>query len=311
MLNLRTMLFQDLGTKALALILALAIYVHVFSGQEREMTYRIPLSLAQLPSDLALAEELPEEVRVRVRATGAELVKLSTRRFDAQVTLDDPQEGVLQRPVLGSDVRFPHGVRPVLVEILGPRVLNVTIEPVESALLPVALRFKDPIPADRALVTRPKIEPMAVRVSGPRSVVAMQESVATEPVEIKDWSGELDLPVPLSVPAGLGAEEETVRVVMVIEEKRIRRFTPLPIEIVSQRAGHPVTVSPDTGGVVVRGAASIVDRVNPQRVRLFADLRSRRNGPQTVALRALVPGLPPSARVAVLCVPESVAVQSE
>ena len=70
--SLRRILFQDLGTKTLALILALAIYVHVFSGQEREMNFRVPLHVAPLPSDLALVGGYPEEVRIRVRATGAE-----------------------------------------------------------------------------------------------------------------------------------------------------------------------------------------------------------------------------------------------
>jgi hypothetical protein len=307
--SLKSIFFQDLGTKALALILALAVWVHVFSGQEREMTFRIPLSVAPLPPQLALAGEVPDELRLRVRATGAELVKLKTRSFDAQVTVEDPQEGNLQRPILGTDVRFPRGIRPAVVDILGPRLLNLAIEPVESRLVPVAIRFTAQIPQGQALVEPPQADPASVQLSGPRSVLAATDSVEIEPLQWQDRWGRLELPVKLRLPQGLSAESESVRVVLEVEPRRVERYGPLAIEVISSRPDSMSRLEPDSGTVIVNGAASVVDGIKASRVRMYTDLRGLASGLQTAPLQALIPGLPRGSLAKVVCVPESVLVE--
>jgi hypothetical protein len=309
MLGLRKLLFRDLGTKALALVLALAIYVHVFSGQERELSFRVPLEISPLPSGLALAGEYPNEARIRVRATGADLVKLSRRRPHAEVELAEPQEGNLQRPLLGSDVVFPHGIDPVQVEVLEPRVLNLLIEPVTSSLVPIAVRYEGPLPPRQAMSTQPETDPGTVRISGPKSVVAAVDSVRTEPLAFPDSVGSREQQVSLRLPDGLTAEPESVRVVTRTEARRVRRFGPMAVELLPAREEGLRWVIPDSGAVIVIGAESIVERVNPNRIRLLADLRGPGGGAQRIALRAIVPGMPPSAPVRVRCDPESVTVR--
>ena len=309
MLSLRRILFRDLGTKALALILALAIYVHVFSGQERELTFRVPLQVSPLPSGLALAGEYPNEARIRVRATGADLVKLSRRRPHAQVKLDEPQEGNLQRPLLGSDVVFPHGIRPVQVEVLEPRVLNLLIEPITSALVPIAVRFDEPLPPNRAMSKLPETTPGTVRVSGPQSLVAAIDSVETMPLVFDGATGSQELQVALHPPPPLSTEPESVLVKLHTEVRRVERFAPIAVELLPQQEDGLVWVFPDSGAVIVTGAESLIDRVNANRIRLLADLRGRGGGAQRIELRAIVPGMPASAPIQVRCDPESVSVR--
>lgn len=309
MLSLRKILFRDLGTKALALVLALAIYVHVFSGQERELTFRVPLQISSLPSGLALAGEYASEARIRVRATGANLVKLSRRRPRAQVELAEPQEGNLQRPLLGSDVVFPHGIQAAHVEVLEPKVLNLRIEPVTSAMVPVAVRFERSLPPHRAMTRPPDTNPRTVRVSGPRSLIASVDSILTRPVVLADSAGVLEQQVALELPPRLAAEPESVVVVTHTEPRRVRRFGPIAVELVPARQDGLLRVLPDSGTVIVSGAQSIIDGVNANKITLLADLRGRGEEARRVQLRAIVPGMPASAPVRVRCDPESVSVR--
>ena len=309
MVSLRKLLFQDLGTKALALVLALAIAVHVLSTQEREWTYRIPLEISPLPSGLALAGEYPDEARVRVRATGEDFVKLWRRGPHALVKLEEPQEGNLQRPLLGSDVVFPYGIHPAQVEVLEPRVLNLLIEPVTSSLLPIAVRYKGTLSSKRAMSKPPETNPGTVRVSGPQSVVAAVDSVRTQPLAYPDSVGPREQQVALQLPAGLTAEPESVVVVTHTEVRKVRRFAPIAVELLPDQEDGLLWVIPDSGSVIVIGAESIVERVNANRIRLLADLRGRGGGAQRIALRAILSGLPASAPIRVRCDPESVTVR--
>ena len=307
--SLRKIFFEDLGTKALALVLAMAIYVHVFSGQERELTFRIPLSVSPPPAGLAYAGEIPDHVRVRVRATGADLVRLSTKRFAAEVKIEDPQEGVWQRPVLGSDVRLPHGVRPVAVEVIEPRVLHLRIEPVRALQLPVALRTEEPLSAGRALARLPEVDPPLVEVRGPRSLLESLDSIPTFPVRMESEPGRSDRLVGLDIPEGVSAQLESVTVRIEVERRAVRVFGPIAIERLPPQGDRLDEIWPDSGTVRVSGAASIVERLNPPRIRLLADLRARPEGATRVVLRPIVPGLPAGAPVLIRAVPDSVSVR--
>ncbi len=309
MASLRKILFEDLGTKSLALILALAVWVHVFSGQERQGTFHVPLRIAPLPAGLALASEIPENVALRVRATGGDLFKLSTRDFLAWVELENPHEGPLQRPLLGSDVRLPQGVNASLVEIIDPTVLDLTIEPTTSAEIPVAVRLAEPWPRHQALVHPPEADPARVRITGPRTRVESLEQVETWPVELRDGPGIQEVGVPLALPVGLTAEVESVEVRLETEPLGVERYDAIPVELLPPQGEDLIWVHPDSGAVQVTGATSIIQRVKSNRVRLLADLRGRGGGSRRIALRAIVPGLPASAPVTIRCIPESVSVR--
>ena len=143
MVDLRRTFLTDLGTKAIALVLALAVYVHVLSVQEREMVIDVPLVVAPLPLGLSISNDLPSSVRVQVRASGRELLKLRTHHLRAEVRLETPRPGALQRPILGSDVLIPKGVKVSMVEVLDPQTLDLNLEATETMRLPVALILKD------------------------------------------------------------------------------------------------------------------------------------------------------------------------
>ncbi|MBD3161530.1 MAG: hypothetical protein GF346_04875 [Candidatus Eisenbacteria bacterium] len=307
--SLRKIFFEDLGTKALALVLALAIYVHVFSGQERELTFRIPLVISPPPTGLAYASEVPEQVRVRVRATGADLVKLSTRRFSAEVKLEDPEEGAWQRPLHGSDVKFPHGVRPVSVEVLEPRVLNLQIEPLRTVQIPVKLRTDGGLAPDRALARSPEIEPPRIEVRGPRSRIEAVDSIPTVPVQLGPEIPDGEQRVALDLPEGVTTQRDSVRVRLDVERRIVRDYGPIAIERLPPQGDRLEAMWPDSGMVVVSGAATIVERLNPSRIRLLADLRGRPNGEARIVLRPIVPGLPAGAPVQVRAMPDSVSVR--
>lgn len=308
MVGFRRVVFQDFGTKVLALILALAVYVHVFSGQEREMVYHVPLQLSPLPAGLATASEIPSQVKVRVHASGKDLLKLRTQRFQAEIRLDTRSAGTLQRPILGSDVKLPWGIRNATVEVIEPQALELVIEKITSASLPVKVRTRGSLPTARVLSARPDAEPPKVRVSGPASVLAAAESVATEPVDLDDLRGAYDRDVRLVAPPGLMLEADHVRVRMEAVEGRLRITGEIPVELIGVQGDAKPIVRPEVASVLIGGPASALDKIDLRAIRVVADFRRRNPRSLHVALRPIVPGLTPASVIAVQCRPESVTV---
>lgn len=312
MASLKRFLLEDLGTKVLALILALAVYVHVLSGQDRELTYRIPLRVAPLPSGLAIGNEVPDHLRVRVRASGKDLLKLRTQRFHAEVRMDASRPGRLQRPILGSDVILPKGVEVTEVEILDPSTLELILETAERGRLPVALATRGQLPSHLALAARPLVDPERVTVSGPGSRISAVDSVRTDPLSLGDLreSGEWDLP--LVEPRGLTLQEKTVKVRLQIGERATRKLGPFPVVLDPPQTDRILWIQPDEASIEVIGLREFVDSIDPAAVRIVAKVRLRPGGKaQRAGLRAVLPGWPGGVPVTVACRPESVTIRTQ
>ncbi len=306
MASIQAVLFKDLRIKALALVMALAVYVHVFSAQDREMVYSVPITIAPLSGGLALANAVPKEARVRVHASGKDLLKLRTRGFHAEVRLDSPRSGSLQRPLLGSDFQLPRGVKAHSIEVVDPTVLDLQIEPAATVELPVAPRMGGAVPSDRALVRMPTPFPRTVRVTGPRSAIATLDSVRTLPVTAEGIRGDFEQEVEVDLPPNIVAEPRRIRLRIELEERLDRRTSLLPVEVSLPPWTQLVAVDPDSGSVAISGAVSAIGQVQLVETRLVATVSHRTPRVQTVPLRAVVEGLPPQSPALIVCDPESV-----
>ncbi len=307
MTTFRGILSKDLGTKALSLILAMAVYIHVFSGQEREMTYRVPLEIAPLPAGMTISSEIPPDVRVRVRGSGKELLKLQARRLEAAIAIESPRPGGLQRPILGSDFRVPRGIKVASIEALDPRTLNITIEKVMARKAPVAVRLASEQGKDRALRSRPSARPASVMVSGPMTKVMGIDSVETEPVSISTRGG--DREIAIATPAGLTVDPAQVTVALDTEARHERRFDRVDVQLRLPLGDRILWIQPPEASVVVSGAASVIDGIDPSGVRIVGDIARTNPGLHRVSLHATIPGLPRTIPVRVRCDPESASVR--
>ena len=74
--RLRQKIFENLGIKITSLVLALAVYAHVYSQQDHTAVLQAPLVIEGLPPGMTYQGETPSSVKLRIRATGSDLFKL-------------------------------------------------------------------------------------------------------------------------------------------------------------------------------------------------------------------------------------------
>ena len=84
----RRFFFRNLGSKALALAIALAVWFALSSGRRErtsERSYRIPLSLVNVPARTIVASPLPGGVDVLVRGPFTALRGLQPEKLEAVI----------------------------------------------------------------------------------------------------------------------------------------------------------------------------------------------------------------------------------
>ena len=218
--RIRPILFGNLGLKLASLLLALLLYGHVVTDQEREETVSIPLRVAGLPDSLVASGDLPQRVNARVRGKWRDLIRLSLTPHGLPLDLAGVEPGQFRATITADDVQnraipaeLAKGI--VVAEVLDPRTVDIRVEPrVEKRVRVVARIVGDPAAGYRR-DGDPVATPDSVTVSGPASVVAGIDSLVTLAVDIAGERARIQRQVDLVLePGGLSADPRRCLVVV-------------------------------------------------------------------------------------------------
>jgi hypothetical protein len=183
----RRFFFRNLGLKLLALAIALLAWF-ALSGQRRERiserSYRIPLSLVNVPPQTMVASPLPGGVEVRVRGPFTALRQLQPERLEAVIDLLNGRSGEQVHRFVPEDINVPPEVE---VLAISPGEVRVVLDRIGERLLPIVPALTGDT-APGVQVVDVIVEPRIARVVGPATSLEKMTGVSTEPVSLADRS---------------------------------------------------------------------------------------------------------------------------
>jgi len=187
--RVREILLHNLGLKFASLILALLLYAHVVTDEQREQTVWVPIELVGLPDTLTVVGQPLPGIGVKLQGKWRDLIRLGLRSHSLQVDLADAKAGEFQRTVTAEDVTrkaIPPEMSKMLTvtEVLEPRTVDVEIQPKAEKTVVVAPRVVGtPVPGYR-LLAPPRADPDSALLTGPASILAKTDTLYTLPVDI-------------------------------------------------------------------------------------------------------------------------------
>ena len=222
--RVRDILFENLGLKIASILLALLLYAHVVTDQEREQVVQIPIAAVGLADSLTSVGELPPRVAVKVRGKWKDLIRLGLTRPFLSIDLATAKPGMFRTSITAEDISRraipPELSRVVSVtEVLDPRSVDLAIEPKATRSLPVRARIVGTPAAGYVFDRVPDVDPDSVRVMGPARLVQEIDTVYTQAVDITGEREKIQRQVSLALPANV-ANLETRRCVVTIRLDR-------------------------------------------------------------------------------------------
>ena len=221
----RPALLRNLGTKLLALAIAVLIWF-VFSAQRRERiserSYRIPLSVVNVPARAIIASPVPNAVDVRLRGPFTALRQLDPDRLEAVIDLTDTPHGERTHRLAPEDVNVPEGIEVIAI---APTEVRIVLDETAEKTLSIAANVTGK-PAAGYEVADVQVEPRSARVIGPASALAAKTSLMTDAVSVENRAASFSVPAMVLADApGVRIREGQVVTVAV----RLRALpTPLP-----------------------------------------------------------------------------------
>lgn len=244
------MLLRNWGTKAVALVVAVMLFV--VTRDEVTRAYNVPLRIVPDTSRVLLTP-LPDSIQVQVRGPWTRVNRLQDVDFGS-ATLDLRSAGPGPLELDRASIVMPKGV--VLASIIYDHV-DLRFEPViEHDAAVVATVVGEP--AEDHAIVRIETDPRTVKVRGGRSLVLGLTQLPTESLDLEGAADDVDGALALSRPlagvaiVGEGNEPMRVHVRVVIDPIIHERAYAAPVgELATELRDRPGV--PSTLEVVVRG----------------------------------------------------------
>jgi YbbR domain-containing protein len=179
---LRGLLFDNLGLKLAALLLALLVYLNVYLDRPAEVMLSFPVQVTGLGDSLSLSGPVPSTVQVQVRGTGKQLLRLRVTEPPYKVPLEGIGPGAVSREVLAVDLPLAGYDGVEVTRVIGPAGIDLLVERKASRRVPAVARVEGVAPGDTAAAYAATVEPESVRVTGPRSAIALLDTVVLQSV---------------------------------------------------------------------------------------------------------------------------------
>lgn len=211
---LRGFLFDNLGLKFVALLLAVLIYLNVYTDRPATMVVSFPLQFTDLADSLSVSGSPPGSVEAELRGTGKDLIRLRLREPVLKISLANASTGRYERTLGAADL--PLGESGLQVDrLIGPILLDFRIEPSVRRRVPVAARITGAPAEGHVQGGSPILDPDHLRIRGPASIVTGLDSIRLTPASVEGARDTVSLHVaPDSLPEWCTADPPTVWVVV-------------------------------------------------------------------------------------------------
>jgi YbbR domain-containing protein len=188
---LRSLFFDNVGLKLASFFLALLLYAHVVTEQQRESVYQVPVAFTGLADTLAVRGAPPDHIGVTVRGKWKDLIRLGLSNPLLSIELNGIGPGPYIEAITAEKVAaraFPPELAKVLevTAIADPGEVALTIEPKAEKWVPVRARLAGETSPGWRMDGPPQVDPESVLVSGPRSAVEAADTLDTLPVDITE-----------------------------------------------------------------------------------------------------------------------------
>ena len=210
---LRGLLLDNLGLKLVALLLALAVYLNVFTERPASMVVSFPLEFTDLPDSLTLSGLAPADVKAEIRGTGKQFIRLWLTEPRLKVSLAGVPAGHFDRVISADDLPLLPSDKIVVERLVGPGRLDLRIERAILRRIPVAPRVEGTPKAGWTWAGTILSDPATLLVRGPMHSIASLDSVRLKSVQVEGRRDTVRARVaPDSLPDWCSADPPTVMV---------------------------------------------------------------------------------------------------
>ncbi|MEX0647416.1 MAG: CdaR family protein [Balneolaceae bacterium] len=246
-----------------ALFFALCLWFIVNMNRDFNVTIDVPIELVNLPDDMALSSEIPEQASVSLTSEGWKLINLYSNPPVISLSADSRQINLFEQ--VRSRVSYFSDMNVLQVE---PIFLTIEMEEKVEKKVPVRARVDLNLDDQYDFVRDPELEPDSVTVTGAQSKLDEITHWETEPRELNNIRRNTQVTLNLQNPgAGLELNPSSVYYRMEVAEFTEAEVR-IPVRTRNLPPGQAITYNPSA--ITVKYDVPIEQYTNIQGTRPFS-----------------------------------------
>ncbi len=173
-------IYNNLGLKALSVVLAISLWCYVNYKGQTETIIDAPIEFTNLPKGMEVSKQSIKKVSLSLR--GHESILRGLRPMDIRMVIDlsTTKQGETTLYFNKNDVLLPRAIKVLRME---PTYTKITIDEVVSKVVPIKVELIG-TPEKGYKVESVEITPSSVTVEGAKAEVARVAILRTEPLEL-------------------------------------------------------------------------------------------------------------------------------
>lgn len=291
-MKIKQILTENLGVKIIAVVVAVFIWFNASGQQEVTRVRTIPLVVENLPDSLTITGGgVPAQVEISVRGTKRQLLTMGFKRVELAIDLTGAQAGRQRVTLTSNHIRLPGGIDRRQVTVMSARNLDLTLEPIVSKRVDVALVTTGAVPENLVLMGETmRIAPRQTTIRGAATRVRAVNSVSTEPLDLGRIRAEFERELALVFdPTRFTCEPDRVTVTAVVNERGQRVLANVPPTVLVDSDDYVARVFPSTVSLTLEGAVPVLDTLSSGDVSVLLNLSGRPPARYRVAPDVILP----------------------
>lgn len=252
---------HNLSLKGAALLIAVLLTYAVHRpGNERVVSLFVPVELKNAPEDKVLVKSNKKGVQVTLKGPSFLIKSVASSPPPLTASLPDNFGDRVVVSFRGDDISLPRSVE---VESIEPPQMEFVFEAVERRDVRIEVPRLGQLNAQLTLDSI-EVNPKSISVKGPRSDLRSLKTVETDPINLSDITGSVEMPLALRAlgpSVSMPAKSVTVRVVVSQVPAR-QEFKDRPVELRSSKGLGTLTLHPSAVTVVVSGSSEVLGKID-------------------------------------------------
>jgi YbbR domain-containing protein len=283
--ELRKRLSRNAGLRAIALLLAVGLWMFVNAGQRNAVvTLSVPVSYRSLPPGYVIVNHPPDFVKIEVAGSRTLLSLLDPERLTVRLDLTGVPLGHSDFKI--GPAQFTVPPRTTVTRVT-PDEAQIDIDRVISRELPVHVNLVGPV-AKGHQINSIELQPATVSVSGPSRFVAPLVRAETDPFDVRGADADLERVVGIQNP-GPEVRLAVVRVLAKVDigdQIASREFRDVTVEV--RDTDFKSRVEPGKANITLRGPVLKLASLDPKGI-VYVDAQGGEPGMRELPLEVDLP----------------------
>ncbi len=253
-------------------IFSLVLWGSVSLSGDYYTTLKIPVKYENIPDEYSVGSASTNNVTLSIRGMGWQLAALMGRDLNYTVSadFDSGKQSVYLKDELNQNNWISSNYE--VIEI-NPNNIEFDVEKVASKKVKVISDLELNYRPNYDIISKIKLMPDSIEISGPGSVVESTEFVETENKSFNNLEKNFSERIPLAKDNRLNYSENEVRVQFDIQKIADKSFERIPIDIRGVPSSRELILFPPNVTVVLRGGIKKLASLNENDIYAFVTFR--------------------------------------